>query len=166
MLDIGMIKASAQDLIDENVKLRQAAQLYLVPKEGSEESKDARRMANGMAASELIVSLYGIFQGLRNPSENAMYALLNDLTMSLNVNPFWVQHAGSLMPLLIAAVNAANDSRQLKLENESRWKELEAQDRCLWIEILPYIVFLVHGYGAMRAVSADIKKTFLGFMYG
>lgn len=166
MLDHAAIKASVQNLMAENTKLREIAHSYVVPKDGSEESKDARRMANAYGAAEAMISLYNIFQGLRNPSENAMYSLLNDLTAALNTNPFWVQHVGTLMPLFIAAVNAANDARQLKLENEPRWKDLEAQARCLWVELYPAIIFLVHGYPAMRAVSVDIKKTFLGLMYG
>lgn len=166
MLDHDVIKENVQIMMDQNKKLRDIARKYLVPKEGSEEAKDARRMANGIAASEVIVALYNIFQGLQTPSENSMYALLNDLTMTLNTNPFWVQNAATLMPLFIASVNSANDARQLKVEAEQRWEALEAQSRCLWIEMLPYIVFLVHGFAAMRAASVDIRKTYLGLMYG
>lgn len=166
MLDNEAIKAGVQNLMAENKKLRDIAHAYLVPKEGSDESKDARRMAMVYGAGELIVSLYGIFQGLQAPTENTMFNLLNDLTLALNTNPFWGQHAGALMPLFIASVNAANDARQLKLENEPRWKDLEAQARNLWVEMIPAIIFLVHGYAAMRVASVDIKKTFLGLMYG
>lgn len=166
MLDLAAIKSNVQGMMEEHNKLREVAHTYLVPKKDTEESKDTRRMANAYAAAEVVVALYSIFQGLRNPSENAMYNMLNDLTVALNTNPFWGQYAGTLMPLFIASVNAANDARQLQIEAEPRWKDLEAQARCLWVEMLPTIVFLVHGYGAMRAVSVDIKKTFLGFMYG
>jgi len=166
MLDSDQIKAGVQNLMAENKKLRDLAHAYLVPKEGSEESKDARRMAMAYGAAEVVVSLYSMFQGLQAPSENTQFNLLNDLTLALNTNPFWGQHAGSLMPLFIASVNAANDARQLKLEGEPRWKDLETQARNLWVEMLPAIVFLVHGYAAMRVASLDIKKTYLGLMYG
>lgn len=159
-------QAGVQSLVEADARIRQIAQGFLVPKEGSEESKDARRMANGFAAAEVVISIYNIFQGLRNPSENAMYSLMNDLTLALNTNPFWVQHAGALMTLFIAAVNCANDARQLKLENDPRWKDLETQSRNMWVEIMPYIIFQVHGYAAMRATSLTVKKTFLGLMYG
>ena len=166
MLNTEEIKAGVQMLMADNKRVRDVAHAYLVPKEGSEESKEARRMAMAYGASEVIVSLFSIFQGLQAPNENTMFNLLNDLTLALNTNPFWGQHAGSLMPLFIASVNAANDARQLKLENEARWKDLEAQARNLWVEMIPAVIFLVHGYGAMRVASVDIKKTFLGFTYG
>ena len=165
MLDMDMLKSGVQGMMEANKRVRDVAHLYLIPKPDSDEAKDSRKMAMAYGAGEVMVSIYNIFLGLRNPSENAMYFMLTDLTAALNTNPFWVQHTGSLMPLFIAAVNAANDARQLQIENEPRWKDLEAQSRCLWVELFPAIIFLVHGYAAMRLMSVDIKKTFLGLMY-
>lgn len=166
MPDMSAAKDSLSAMMQENAKIRAIAHSYLVPKEGSDDSKDARKMAQGHAASEVMVTIFGIFNGLRTPSENAMYTLLNDMTVALNVNPFWAQYASTLMPLFIAAVNAANDARELKAGNEVKWSNLQQQSANLWVELMPAIVFLVHGYGAMRLASVEIKKSFLGLMYG
>lgn len=161
-----MLNEAMHDMIAADKKVRDLASNYLIPKEGSEAAKDAQKMAEGFAATDLVVSLFRIFQGLQNPAENSMYQMLSDLTFGLNTNPFWVRHAGTLMPLFIAAVNAANDARQLRINPEERWKGLEHQSRCLWVELIPAIIFLVHGYGAMQLASLEIKKSFLGLMYG
>ncbi len=166
MLDMTAVRASVDAMQKENAKVRELAQMFLIPKEGSDDSKDARKMAQGHSGAEVMVTIYSIFHGLQHPAENAMFMLLNDMTAALNTNPFWVQNVGTLMPLLIAAVNGANDARELKVMNEPKWAALEQQARCLWVELMPAIIFIVHGYAAMRFSSTEIKKAFLGLMYG
>lgn len=166
MHNLAQIKDAVSAMERENDKVRAIAHKFLVPTKDSEESKDARKMAQGYAASEVMVTVFNIFRGLKTPSENAMFDLLNNMTIALNTNPFWAQYVGTLMPLFIAAVNGANDARELQVMGETKWNALQGQSKDLWVEIMPAIVFLVHGYAAMRLVSTEIKKSFLGLMYG
>ena len=150
----------------DSAKIREAAKSFLLPKEGTEEAKDALRVSNALGAVEVACSLVSIFSSLQTPTANAAFSMLTDLTIALNTNPFWVRNVGSLMPLLIAAVNGANDAREMDVNPEPRWNTLREQSRCLWLELLPQLIFLTHGYAAMRLQSVQMKKTFHGLLNG
>lgn len=157
---------TAATLAAEFGRIREAAKQFLVPKEGSEEAKDNARMATAYYAVEVVCSIFNVFASLRSPNSLNTFMAVSDLTISLNTNPFWVRNAGHLTPLLIAAVNAANDAREIDAVQEPRWKSLKEQCENNWLDILPTIVFLTHGQAIMRITSVEMKKTFLGLIYG
>lgn len=154
-------------LLSEATKIRDLAQSFLMPVKDSPESKDNERLAACAFAVEVVVSLVNVFTALRNPTPVNTEMVISDMVIGLNTNVFWIQKGGQLMPLLIAAVNADKDAKELKLRNESTWKDLEKQSANMWLEILPTIIFLTQGQYAMRAKSVEIKKAFastLGIM--
>lgn len=166
MVDINQVREQVQAMAAEQSKVREIAKKFLIPAEDTKESKDPERMAMSIAAVEVVCSLVNIFGCLQSPTQNSAYALLTDLTTSLNTNPFWVRNQGSLATLLIASVNGANDARELSVGAEPRWDALREQSKNLWVEMLPQIVFMAAGYATMRLTSVEIKKTFLGLVNG
>lgn len=161
MVDLQVVQTMMKDAL----QVREIAQGFLMPKT-DEERKDPLRMANCTAAVEVICAIFNIFFSLRTGTVNGAFTLTNDLVIGLNTNPFWVRNAGAIMPLMIAAVNAANDARELKTANESHWTGLQQQSENMWLEILPTVAFLCSGYGHMRLISVEMKKAFHGLMNG
>lgn len=164
-MDILAVKEQVLAMAADGQKIRTIAQGFLMPKT-EEEKKDAIKMANCTAAVEVLCSLYNIFSAMRTGGQNSAFNLVTDLVISLNTNPFWVRNAGSLMPLMIAAVNASNDARELLIEASPRWSGLQAQSENLWVELFPQVDFLCNGYAHMRLSSVEMKKTFLGLAHG
>lgn len=158
------IKGTVEALASDASRIRDAARHFFIPKEDSKEAKDMERMAAASYAIEVVVSLVNIFSALRSPGQANTFLAISDLTITLNTNPFWVRNAGHLTPLLIAAVNAAEDARELSVSAEPAWQSLETQSRNMWLEILPTLLFLCHGTAMMRLRSTEIKKTFAGLL--
>jgi hypothetical protein len=163
MIDQQEIVATVAAMAAESAKIREAAKSFLLPKE---EGLHPEQLSNALGAIEVCVSLVNIFTSLQTPTANAAYAMLTDLTVALNTNPFWVRNVGSLMPLLIAAVNGANDAREMDANPEPRWTALREQGRHLWLELLPQLVFLTRGHAYMRLTSVKMKQTFHGLLNG
>ena len=145
-------------------KIVAVATKFLVPLEGSEESKDPRRMADAYAAVSVVVSMCNIFSALYSENNNFAMTAIVDLTFALNSNTFWVKNAGYFMPLVNAAVNAAQDFRDQELVDEPVWETMKQHNRMQWLEILPAVVFLASGYVAMRKYSLEMKKTFVALV--
>lgn len=162
-----MIKEDLEAMVASTSRMREALKAFIVPKEGTEEAKDTGRMANAYYALEVAVSVCNIFTSLGNPSVNATFMLITDLTINLNTNPFWVRNTSHLMPLIIASVNASMDYRDMSAaEPEPKWAALQEQCKWLWLDILPTIMFLVHGLVITRLSSIEMKKTVAGITNG
>ena len=156
-----MLSEQVVDLFFAHQKhIRDLANKFLVPPEGTNESKDAKKMGDALAAVEVIVSLISIFNTVFNTTKTNPLNAIADLTFTLNTNPFWIKNAGYLMPLFTAALNGAMDYRDTENNKEPMWDKLRYHDRNMWLELLPAIMMLVHGYIGMRAVSNEMKKTF------
>jgi len=152
---------------------RALAQHYLLPEKPKqvpgqpppvETPEFVRRMADASGAVEVICSLtniFGVMTGFKNFSAESS---ISDLTFVLNTNPFWVKNATYLVPLLNTAINAFEDNRQLRAQNQPLWNGLEYHHRNAWLEILPAIVFVLKGYAEMRKVSLEMKQAFEKFL--
>jgi len=158
--------AVIQAVLAEAKQLRELVQEFLVPKEGTEESKDPARMANSLYAVEAVLGIINIFSALERPSGVATFTAITDLTFALNYNPWWVANASYIMPILSSAVNACLDSAELGIKSEPRWEPMRASCNRVWLEILPAIVLRVHGYAHMRACSVRMKQSFDGVLNG
>lgn len=156
-----MLNESVIQLVSAHQKhIRDLATKFLVPTEGTNESKDAKKMGDALAAVEVVISLVNIFNTVFNTSRTNLLDTIVDLTFTLNSNPFWARNSAYLMPLFTAALNSAMDYRDTENNKEPLWEKLRYHDRNMWLELLPAIMFLVHGYIGMRLVSNEMKKTF------
>ncbi|MGH7744024.1 MAG: hypothetical protein ACREQ5_04290 [Candidatus Dormibacteria bacterium] len=166
MNNLAELKEGVSLLIDNNARVRALANKFLLPKETSEDTKDNLKMGNALAAVEVVCSLVNVFSALLTTNPVFTQIAITDLTFGLNSNSFWVRNTGHLMPLFIASINGISDYNLMALENEPRWSDLRAQGKNLWLEILPTIVFLIHGYPRMKECSIEIKKSFASILDG
>ena len=155
-------------LLSQNEKLRDIAKKFLIPEKVPEQ--DSRKLAEATAAVEVVLSVVNIFNTIYSNQRHTCLAAITDLTFALNSNVFWVKNSGYLMPLLNGAINAALDYKEAeeKLAEEKLpeplWDKFDYHNKFAWLEILPAIVFLVHGFGKMRVHSTEIKKSFEAFV--
>lgn len=167
MLDIAEVQETVNAMALSSSRIRTAARDILVPKDGTEEAKDPARMHNALCAVEVVCSIVNIFSSIASPNASSTFTVITDLTINLNTNPFWVRNNPHLMPLLIAAVNASMDYRDMCIgPQEPKWEWLKQHNKWFWLDILPTIVFLTHGFAPTRVVSVEMKKTFAGLLDG
>jgi ABC-type glycerol-3-phosphate transport system permease component len=147
-------------------RVRALATHYLMPNKADFDARQAnnpeyaRKMANATAAVGVVCSLVNTFGVMAGYENYVPQMAIADLVFILNTNTFWVQNATYLVPLLNSAVNAFNDTQELKAKNEPLWRDLVYHNNNVWLEILPAIVFCLKGYAEMRAVSNEMKQAF------
>lgn len=140
--------------------VRDLAKKFLMPLEGSEDMKNPRLVADAIGAVEVVVSICNMFRALITSSSGRQS--LWDLTFLLNSNPFWVQNRTFFMPLLIAAQNANMD--YVQGNTEPLWDKLYYHNKQVWLELLPMVVYQLHGPAKMQLVSLEMKKSFEAFV--
>jgi len=74
--------------------------------------------------------------------------------------PFYARHAGHLLPLVLACVNAWHDSNALCTDESRRVRNLAFHLRNMGLEFYIALAFLTGGYDHMRAVSPEIRRFF------
>lgn len=77
--------------------------------------------------------------------------------VELPSDPFYVRHQAALLPVMTVGMNAWMDS--VNLERGNRQQRATAYGlRDVHLEIIGMVIFLLHGYDAMRAHSAEIRR--------
>lgn len=146
-------------IVSAKQNMRNVLNGYLVPSKG-DETKDSKRMADGLAAVEVIVSIINLFDTLNAPNKISTTTAIVDLTYGLNRNHFWLANAGYLMPLITAGINAMADYTEAK--QEQLWDKLQYHNKHAWLEAIPAVVFCLLGPTEMRRLSDEMKKWALG----
>ena len=91
----------------------------------------------------------------RAPEEitRAFWALLVDLP----ANPFWLAHAGQLIPVLREGINAWLDANQLEQRDDLTSRAQAYSLRTAYNQLLTTCAYLVGGFPWMRTVSMAIR---------
>lgn len=77
----------------------------------------------------------------------------------LPTNPFFSQHSGYLVPVMMTAINAWIDSCNIERSAQNEDDSIRAFAlKDIGIELWTQVAFLVGGYDHMRAVSEEIRE--------
>ncbi len=151
--------------------VRELCKKFLAPDLPSDQGQDGkgspeymRRLADSALAGEVVISLFNIFGVMSGSPNYSSENAVADLVFTLNTNPFWVKNDKYLMPIVNASINALVDNQELRFKPETLWARLEYHNKFMWLEILPAVVFCLYGYGKMRKISLEMKKTFEGLL--
>jgi hypothetical protein len=91
--------------------------------------------------------------------QEKIFHLMHSLWVILPFNEFWNRHKHFLMPILMMSLNAWLDSN--KLEGGDAADTVYAYTmRNLTLQVLPMMVYIIHGEKRMREVSLEIHKFF------
>ena len=81
------------------------------------------------------------------------------LLTELPLNPFFDQYKFRLVPLMVTGINTWQDSNILSKGSDND-KAMAYVLRDWYVELVMFVVYLLHGYEAMRNVSIDIRRFF------
>jgi hypothetical protein len=87
--------------------------------------------------------------------------LLLSLWVKLPANAFWNTHRGFLTPVIFMSINAWLDANKLQSGTETD-RVYSYVLRNLTLQIIPLIVFILHGRQRMRELSLEIHHFFTG----
>lgn len=138
--------------------VRSTASKYLIPLEGTEDHKDPKKMADGVLATEVVVSVVTLFKAMLEMDVTANVMALMDLSFGLNSNLFWTRNANYLVPVLTTAQLAALDYIVHVEDNNLAHRELQYHNRFAWLDVVVSIAFLVRGFPYTKSVSQQLKK--------
>lgn len=132
---------------------------FLVDKE----DQNPAYKAIAIEASEMCGKLINVLLSLRKPGEHRNYSAVLDLTVGLSANPFWLKHAGTLMPLLHTAIQAQADYAFLMADKlaeplNSADDPILHQTRLSIIEVPIMVCFILGGSELMAAMSLPLKR--------
>jgi hypothetical protein len=95
----------------------------------------------------------------RDVSNAQIFNLMISLWVKLPFNSFWNTHKGFLMPILLLAINAWQDANVLE-KNTGNDKVYAYVLRNLTLQILPMVIFILHGEKRMRELSLEMHRFF------
>lgn len=85
----------------------------------------------------------------------AFFTLLTQLPL----NPFFDRFKFQLMPLMVTGINTWHDANTLETGSDND-KAMAYVLRDWYIELVMFVVYLLHGYEKMRTVSLEIRRFF------
>ena len=85
----------------------------------------------------------------------AFYTLL----IEMPVNPFFDRFKKDLIPLMIAGINAWQDANELEKGSDND-KAIAYVLRDWYVELVMFVVYLLHGRDRARELSMDIRRFF------
>jgi hypothetical protein len=92
-------------------------------------------------------------------SEKQIFNLIFSLWVDLPFNSYWNAHKHFLMPVLFMSINAWLDANVLE-KGERSDRAYAYVFRNLTLQILPMVVFTLHGKERMREVSLEMHRFF------
>ena len=92
-------------------------------------------------------------------NQNQVFHLMNALWVTLPNNKFWQTYRGFLTPILLMSLNAWLVANKLE-SGTSNDRVYAYTTRNLTLQILPMMVYALHGEKRMREVSMDIHQFF------
>jgi len=119
--------------------------------------------ATKLIAAEAGARIFNVLHAVRNPKQGNTYGAMMDLIVNLNNNPFWVRHAGNLMPIVHIAMAAQADYAALLLEKEAqptitKDDEIRAESRLVGLEIFVMMAYLIDGPELSATGSLQMKR--------
>jgi hypothetical protein len=81
------------------------------------------------------------------------------LLTQLPLNPFFDRYKFQLTPLMITGINTWHDANTLETGSDND-KAMAYVLRDWYIELVMFVVYLLHGYKKMREVSMEIRRFF------
>ena len=94
-------------------------------------------------------------------SEAQIFSLIMSLWVKLPFNSFWNAHKGFLMPVLLMSINAWQDANVLE-KGEGSDQVYAYVFRNLTLQVLPMVIFILHGEQRMRELSLEMHRFFTG----
>jgi len=81
------------------------------------------------------------------------------LLVELPLNPFFDKYKFRLIPLMVTGINTWQDSNILSKGSDND-KAMAYVLRDWYVELVMFVMYLLHGYEAMREASMDIRRFF------
>ena len=94
-------------------------------------------------------------------NQDQVFNLMHSLWGILPFNDFWNRHKGFLMPVLLMSLNAWLVANKLE-DGDSNDRVYAYTTRNLTLQVLPLMVYVLHGDARMRELSYEIHKFFTG----
>lgn len=100
-----------------------------------------------------------LIDGDKEVTPDALNRTFMSVLTQLPLNPFFDKHKFQLVPLMVTGINTWQDSDLLAKGNETD-KAMAYVLRDWYVELVMFVVYLLHGYDAMRKVSMEARKFF------
>jgi hypothetical protein len=81
------------------------------------------------------------------------------LLIELPLNPFFDKFKRELVPLMVAGINAWQDANELEKGSDND-KALAYVLRDWYVELVMFVVYLLHGRDRARELSMEIRRFF------
>lgn len=120
--------------------------------------QEAFRVA--LALSTIAETWDDLLDGDRKVSEDEINTAFIAALVGLQSNQFFVRHSASLLPLMIATINAYLDANRFEKADDEKLRMMAFHLRNMGVDITIAITLLVGGFDHMRAVSAEIRQFF------
>jgi|GEM_PF-1407950 len=85
--------------------------------------------------------------------------VLFSLLTEMPLNPFWDEHKGALIPVIVTGINAWLDANELE-KGDDHDQVFSYVLRDWYMELLAFVIYLTRGRDYMRSVSMEIRRWF------